>query len=122
MFIRGKSLQGACDQDGQFFEKEVMWQAAVITLSASRGQKQDHWGKVARRQVSGLGVDLELLIKGCLSKKHFLFPVVFGLGWVLSCGGHGNKDPALGGRAGQKPLALYQPYDFLSPGHHTAST
>ena len=48
-----------------------MWQANVIILSASRGQKQDQWGKVAGRQVSGLGIDLELLIKGCLGKKHF---------------------------------------------------
>lgn len=62
-----------------------------------------------------LGLGLELLIKGCLGKKHFPFSWwCSGWGWVLSCHWCGAKI-LLWERAGRKSLALYQPCDFMSP-------
>lgn len=70
-------------------------------MSAPRGQKQGHWGKVCKEAgVRRLGIDVELLIKGCLGKKRFLLPGVFRLGGCLAVMDVGTRILLWGGQAG----------------------
>lgn len=120
-------------------EKRILMEHMTGVVSSLEGKSRGRWlllfclppegrnrtgaGSCKEADFRRLGLHLQLLIKGCLGKKRFLFSWWrSGWGWVRSCHGHGCKDSALGGRAGQKPFAPYQPCHFMSPASLSAST
>lgn len=87
-----------------------------------RAEKGPVWTNFKEASFRNLSLGLELLIKGCLGKKHlFLFLVVPSLRLGAKPSLIWSKDSALGASR-PKTFSRHQPCDFMSPDSYSPST